>query len=582
VRNTKPRVVAAGVVVLALAACGGAGGEEDTSPDVRLSGSAGGQAFDPDRAAPAAPIDGAVPGGTVTALSYFDLGSMDPTEAYRTETVSILSGLVTRSLTQYVFEPTSGSMVLVPDIATDTGTPNEDFTEWSFTIRDGVRFEDGSEVTAEDVAFGIKRSFDRAAFDEGATFSNDYFLDGDAYKGPYRSGTSYPGVVVEGNTLTLKMARPFPDMPYWGSFPAMGPIPERRSDPAGYGRHPLATGPYKFAEYTPGKSLSLVQNDQWDPDTDPGRHQYPDGYEFSFEVPAKQIDATILGDSEAGQTTLSINAGMGSHHRKAQVLDRLTLGSGQCTYMALPDYRKITDIRVRRAIGYAFPYLEDTRALEDILGHTVLPGSSILPPGFPGRQDYDVLEIEPGRTDADKARALLQQAGFAPGEYELKFPYVTSDPVWVARKERLVKALGAAGFKVTPFPTSTQEARFEVSADPNAPINLRLNGWCSEWPSGGAWFPQLFHSGEADNEAHFAEPAVDAEIERISRLPVTEQAGAWGALDRVIMTDYYPVISTSYTGSAMLHGSRIGGINADSVYSMPTWKDIFVRQSQAP
>jgi len=50
----------------------------------------------------------------------------------------------------------------------------------------------------------------------------------------------------------------------------------------------------------------------------------------------------------------------------------------------------------------------------------------------------------------------------------------------------------------------------------------------------------------------------------------------------VIMTDYYPVISTSYTGSAMLHGSRIGGINADSVYSMPTWKDIFVRQSQAP
>jgi len=573
VRNTKPQAVAAGVAVLALAACGGG---EQTSPDARLSGSAAGQAFDPDRAAPAAAIEGAVAGGNVTALSYFDLGSMDPTEAYRTETVSILSGLVTRTLTQYVYDPATGSMVLVPDIATDTGTPNADFTEWSFTIRDGVRFEDGTDVTAEDVAFGIKRSFDRAVFDEGATFSNDYFLDGDTYKGPYRSGTSYPGVVVEGNTLTLKMARPFPEMPYWGSFPAMGPILERGSDPASYGRHPLATGPYKFADYAPGKSLRLVQNDQWDPDTDPGRHQYPDEYEFSFGVPAKDIEATILGDSEPAQTTLSINAVAGDQ-RRARALDRLTLGSAPCTYMCFPDYRKITDIRVRTAIGYAYPYQEDASALGDILGVTVLPGSSILPPDFPGRLDYDVLGSEPGRTDPDKAKALLQEAGYAPGEYELKFPYVTSDPVWVERKDGLVKALEAAGFKVTPFPTSTHEANFEVSSDPNAPINLRLNGWCSEWPSGSAWFPQLFHSDGSANWAHFAEPAVDAEIDRISQLPLEEQPAAWGALDRSIMTDYYPAIITSYTRSAMLRGSRIGGMNADSVYSMPTWKDIYVR-----
>ena len=90
-------------------------------------------------------------------------------------------------------------MVLVPDIATDLGTPNADFTEWTFTIRDGVRFEDGTPVTADDVAYGIKRSFDRADFPTGPTYSNDYFLDGDSYKGPYLSGTAYPGVVVDGD-----------------------------------------------------------------------------------------------------------------------------------------------------------------------------------------------------------------------------------------------------------------------------------------------------------------------------------------------------------------------------------------------
>ena len=134
--------------------------------------------------------------------------SLDPTHAYYVDTMSILSSLVTRSLTQYVWNPDSRSMMLIPDIATDLDTSNADFTEWTFTIRDGVRFEDDAEVTAEDVAFGIKRSFDRDAFKSGATYSNDYFLNGDTYKGPYRSGTDYPGVVVSAALPLRKRRQP--------------------------------------------------------------------------------------------------------------------------------------------------------------------------------------------------------------------------------------------------------------------------------------------------------------------------------------------------------------------------------------
>ena len=310
-----------------------------------------GQAVDPDREGPAAPIEGAVEGGTVTALIASDSGqvdaqlaTMDPTEAYYPIPSSVLSGLVTRSLTQY--DPEQGSMVLVPDIATDIGTSNEDFTEWVFTVRDGVRFEDGKTVTAEDVAYGIKRSFDRDTFVDGPTYSNDHFLDGDTYKGLYTGGSGYDGVVVDGDTVTIKMERPFPDMPYWGTFPTMGPIPERGSDPDRYALHPLATGPYKFAEYTRGKSLTLVRNDQWDPDTDPGRHAYPDRYEFR-STSIEQIDALILGDSEQAETTLSYNNVLPGDYRQARRLDRLTIGATQCTFMYRPDYRDITDIRVR-------------------------------------------------------------------------------------------------------------------------------------------------------------------------------------------------------------------------------------------
>ena len=144
----------------------------------------------------------------MSVLTWSIPDRLDPTHAYYVDTMSILSSLVTRSLTQYVWNPDSRSMMLIPDIATDLDTSNADFTEWTFTIRDGVRFEDDAEVTAEDVAFGIKRSFDRDAFKSGATYSNDYFLNGDTYKGPYRSGTDYPGVVVSAALPLRKRRQP--------------------------------------------------------------------------------------------------------------------------------------------------------------------------------------------------------------------------------------------------------------------------------------------------------------------------------------------------------------------------------------
>ena len=49
-----------------------------------------------------------------------------------------------RALTQYVRDPKSNDMVLVPDMATDLGRPNEDSTEWTFTLKDGLKYEDGA------------------------------------------------------------------------------------------------------------------------------------------------------------------------------------------------------------------------------------------------------------------------------------------------------------------------------------------------------------------------------------------------------------------------------------------------------
>ena len=504
--------------------------------------------------------------------------TLDPTDSYAIPNY-ILSGLVTRSLTQYVYDPAQHTMVLVPDIATDTGTSNADFTEWTFTIRDGVRFEDGTPVTAQDVAYGIERSFARYLFPTAATYSNDYFLGGKTYQGPDRSGTDYKGVVVDGHTLTLRMARPFPDLPYWAAWPTIGPIPEGRSNPDSYRLHPLATGPYKVAQFTPQQSLTLVRNDEWDPATDPGRHAYPDRYVFDFTKTQEQIDATILGDSARAQTTLSDENVLAADYRTAVRLHRVTVGPKPCTHWWLPDYRKITDIKVRQAIGYAYPYKAIARSSGEVVGVTSLAGTSILPPGMPGREDYTVLATKPGRTDPSKAKALLKQAGWAPGKYMLSWTYDASDAFAVEQTDQMVKAFERAGFKAIPHPAPDRDAYLALDADPNAPINLRreVGGWCADWPSADSFIPPLFDSDAESNNAYFSEPAVDKEIDRINHLPIDEQPQAWGALDKTIMTRYYPAIVTDYGGVAMPHGSRIGGMRDDSTAANSlTWKDLYV------
>jgi peptide/nickel transport system substrate-binding protein len=69
---------------------------------------------------------------------------------------------------------------------------------------------------------------------------------------------------------------------------------------------------------------------------------------------------------------------------------------------------------------------------------------------------------------------------------------------------------------------------------------------------------------------------VEQAARRIALLPLAEQPAAWGALDEQIQTDYFPIVAAFYQSQAMLHGSRIGGMNNDSLSAAPTWKDLYV------
>jgi len=588
-RLKTPLIAITAVTMMALAACGGSDGDGNNNNSDKPSegvGSGGdtGNGQDPEAEGPVT-IDGATEGGIVNVQTNTGLTTtIDPAEAYYVDTSSILSGLITRSLTQYKYDPESKQMILVPDLATDLGTPNDDYTEWKFTIRDGVKWEDGTPVTADEVLFGIKRSFDRTAFPTGAAYSNDYFLDGDKYKGPYTDPKGdWTGGTVDGSTITLKMAKPFPDMPYWGAFPAMGAVKEGAdSEPTKYAAKPLANGPYKIKSYTVAKSLVLERNDQWDPATDPARTQYPDGYNFTAQVESSKIDQVLLGDSGDGQTTLTYDNLLAPDYNKlsSDDPDRLVTGGQPCTFYTAPDYRKVTDIKVRQAYAWAYPYKEAILAAGDIPNVTVIPASNLMPPGLPGRTEYNVLEHGDFETDPAKSKELLKEAG-AEG-YEIKFLFAADDPVGVKTKDALVKGLEAGGFKATPVASSLAESAND-RANPDKDINVRSGGWCSDWPSGASWIPPVLASTNVEesksigsNYAVFDEPTVDKAIDDIQLLPIEDQPAAWNDLDKKIAEDYFPVVARWYGGVAMAHGSKIQGHENDSVFGMPTWKDIYV------
>jgi peptide/nickel transport system substrate-binding protein len=586
--------VSAAALVLTLAACGGGGDDEAGGNDGFQEGAGGAGGKNPEAQGPAPEVDGAQEGGEITVLAPDpDDGptSLDPAGLWSVTDNGIAQDLLFRSLTTFR-QNEDGAYELVPDLATDLGTPNEDFTEWTFTLKDGIKWETGDPVTAEEVAFGIKRSFDSETFatGPGTAYSNPYFEGGQDYKGPYADGEDFPGVEVDGNDIIMHFSTPFAEMDYYSIFPAIGPVP-LDADATDYGNAPLSTGPYKIERYVPNQELVLVPNDQWDPETDPARRQLVDKYTFRFGVDPTVAGETVLSD--AGNTTI-VTAMQSTEYQKAQqdgLEDRILVGPQPCTGFVMPNFKKIPEVEVRRALAYAYDYENIWSAANEVVGVTLANGVTdeslgfgLLPPGMAGRTAWNGYDGEGISFDPEKSKELLKEAGYEPGEFEVSFVYDATTPEGEAAAEQRQRGYEEGGFKVQKYPY-TAGSLYDVWTDPDnklyKKINLLGTAWCQDWPSAATFLPVIVGADPAPgpyNTGQFSEPSVDDEIERIKTLPVEEQADAWGELEQTVMTDYQPVINTGYYQNIFGFGADIGGFaNDTSVGGAPDYRTIYVK-----
>jgi peptide/nickel transport system substrate-binding protein len=205
------RIAATGTALaLLLSGCGGGGDKngdeaEASASPVASAGSDKGDessaipkfelSIDDKATGPAPVIEGAEEGGTVRVVEPADVSHLDPARIY-VNYMQNVSALMTRTLTGY--RQVGDKVTLVGDLAENTGKTDDGGKTWTFKLRDGITYEDGSPIVAEDIKYGIERSF-VTDYAGGPTYVQEWLADGPNigkfYKGPY-DGKSVPGVTT--------------------------------------------------------------------------------------------------------------------------------------------------------------------------------------------------------------------------------------------------------------------------------------------------------------------------------------------------------------------------------------------------
>jgi len=526
---------------------------------------------------PAKDVPGSRKGGTLTVVAQTTPNTFDPTDIYYVDSNEI-GKLLFRTPTQ--FDIRNGKPTLVPDL-TDVGTVSADKLTWTFKMQPGIKYEDGTPVKVEDLAYAIKRSFAHDIYVNGPTYQTQYFKDGDTYKGPYKSGDTYSGVETQGtDTLIIHLAKPFSDLPFYMTFPMFTPIPKAKDTKQEYKNHPLATGPYMFQSYQAGTALNLVKNPNWDANTDAARHQYLDGYDFAWGADAVKAQQAVLNSN--GKDASSINYDVLDASLLPQITgdkkNQLVQGESPCTIVVQLDTRKIP-LEVRKAIAKAYPsdQIWTAAGLNDYVAE---PASTIMPPSVPGYEKYPPVTDLTGKGKGDPAAAkqMLQAAGKL--GFELSWYYDNTKPISQQTSQIRADALTKAGFKAKPIGVATADLRTKTS-DYKAPVNMGQSpaGWCSDWPSGGSWFPVLFQTHSiADGQSWgmLSDPALDKEITDIANLPADQATAKWAALDKKIM-EMYVAIPRYYDKMAVVQGNNVGTTVGDPTMGMPLFGSMYLK-----
>lgn len=485
-------------------------------------------------------------GGTLTILNTEPQEDFDPARLY-TSGGGNVPGLVFRTLTTRNRENGAAGAKVVPDLATDLGTPSKDATVWTYHLKDGLKFEDGTPITTADIKYGIERSF-AAELSGGAPYLRDWLIGGKDYQGPYKDKKGLDSIETpDDKTIVFHLNKPEGDFPFLATQTSFAPVPKDKDTGTKYENHPYSSGPYKVvSNQNDGRHLVLERNTYWDPKTDDERKAYPDRIDVQSGLDGAVINQRLSAGSgkDAAAVTTDTNltaAELAKITGDKQLAARVGTGQfGYTDYIAFnPKVKPFDNPKVRQAIAYAV----DRSTVVNALGGSSLakPATTFLPDqkAF-GYTPYDPFPAGPSG-NAAKARELLKEAGYANGlTITLTHDSSAGDEQGPEVATALQDALKKAGITVRLQGLESSAYSEKIHSVKTEP-GFFLTGWGADWPSGGPFLAPIFDGrqivkdGYNFNASQLNDPAVNKEIDEINKLTDLQAAAKrWGALDKKI------------------------------------------------
>lgn len=471
-------------------------------------------------------------GGTLR-LGVTGLDALDPEDVVPSQASEMMAvDLLFESLT--AIDPTSQQAE--PALAA-SWTSNPELTEWTFVLRDGVTFSDGSPVTATDVKFTLDRVAGKGA--QTLAGARLEIVDGFA-EAADGSATELRGVqVVDAQTVKVVTRVAYAPLPELLASPLYGIVPQGlvSADPDAFALRPVGSGAYMLGPGMSGPggeneavagapggglgTISLVRSPSV-----LGEGANLDGVDlvrFADEPGAYQafVDGSVDWALVPPEKTESAAAEYGTDQFRPFAFTRFfAFNLNNLAYRVEPFRKAIIHGIDRQAI------------VKDVL-RSPLPMNGIVPPSVPGGQ-ADPCGA-PCAYDVEAGKAALNEAVPGGGPPPIEFQYFTDetdpDQALEATAQAMATDVADVGLTGTAVPKTFEEYRsFIVSGRQQ----IFAYGWWGIMPDPDAYLAPLFTSGSPDNVTGFADPAFDAAL-----------ADARATADRSARLEKYRALETS-------------------------------------
>jgi peptide/nickel transport system substrate-binding protein len=340
--------------------------------------------------APTATTVAAVQGGKLVFGMQSQGNSMDPhaTTGIRQVLFQVFDTLI--------YQAADGSFV--PGLATDWKVSPDGLT-WTFKLRSGVKFHDGTPFNAEAVKFNFERILDPAT---KATYSKSYV------------GTFQAATVVDPLTVQLAFSQPFPPFLVNLTRPFLSMVSPTAAQKLGadFGRNPVGTGPFMFKEWVDKDHITLVKN--------PDYNWAPTIFKHQGAAYLDELRYVLVPENAARVTALETGQVNAIERVPELEFDRLKADVKYATMVApltgMPfsifintEKPILSDLKVRQALEYGF----DRASFIKAQYNNAYPAAT--GPLIPSVLYYDSTADNMYPYDANKAKALLEEAGWKLG-----------------------------------------------------------------------------------------------------------------------------------------------------------------------